>query len=255
MSIVPTSHATPTKADAVPGDLPLNGAAYARKHHYVGDKAKHYDAGRIGPQSSPIARHRWHEELRAVESIAAALPHASTILDIPCGTGRFFPILASHGHKVIGGDVSRDMLDAIPAEQAAQTDIRPIRADAEEIPLADGAVDTVLAVRFWSFLPDDARRRVLAEWRRVARHGVYVQVRVRTEPGSRPCVSKFQPTDGAPIDDGVTPEQRANWPTAMEFARMAAEAGFAIDATIALDWGPTSDPVIICHLRPATATV
>lgn len=254
MSIVPTSHATPTKADAVPGSRQLNDAAYARKHHYVGDKAKHYDAGRIGPQSSPIARHRWNEELRAVESIAATLPHASTILDIPCGTGRFFSIFADHGHQVIGGDVSRDMLDVIPAERSSPADVRPLRADAEQIPLADGSVDIVLAMRFWSFLPDDARRRVLAEWRRVARDGVYVQVRVRTEPDSRPCTSKFQPTNDAPIDDGVTPEQRANWPTAMEFARMTAEAGFAIDATIALDWGPTSDPVIICHLRPTQAT-
>lgn len=222
---------------------------YDRKRHYVADKARYYDAARTGPDSAPLARHRWQAEMRAVEAIAASLESPTTILDLPCGTGRFFPIFAAQGHAVIGGDVSRDMLAAIPHARHACGYVRRLRCDAERIPLADNGVDVILAMRFWSFLPDDVRRRTLAEWRRVARIGVYVQVRFRTESDAKPCRSSFQLPEGARPEDPATPEQRANWPTTNDFARMTARAGFTIAETIALDWGPTIDPVILCRLQ------
>ena len=40
-----------------------------------------------------------------------ALPAASEILDLPCGTGRISIFLAEKGYKVMGGDISPEMID------------------------------------------------------------------------------------------------------------------------------------------------
>lgn len=188
--------------------------------------------------------------MSAVERIADALPGGTTVLDLPCGTGRFFPIFTRRGHRVFGGDVSRDMLAAVPNSRRGSGGVLRLRCEAERIPLPDQSVDTVLAMRFWSFLPDAVRRQVLAEWRRVARRGVYVQVRFRAEVGAPTCFSRFRSPQSMDVDEGVTPRQRGLWPTLSDFAGMTARAGFAITATIALDWGPVTDPVIICQLAP-----
>lgn len=224
--------------------------AYDRKLYYRGDKASSYDASRIGPRSAPLARFRWHEEMCAIQRIAAAWPRSMTVLDSPCGTGRFLPVMAQHGHRVIGMDISRDMLRATPTARK-QGGARLLRGDIESLPLQDGAVDMVVAMRVWSFLPDAVRLAALTQWRRIARRAIFLQVRFRCDGIEAPppeavtaAATRFTGTDA----ESIHPDQRANWPTPRQFGAMAQQASLTILKFHAIDWGPTNDPVFIVEL-------
>ena len=45
-----------------------------------------------------------------VARVLHACPPAAMILDAPCGTGRYFPMVAAAGHRVLGADQSSGML-------------------------------------------------------------------------------------------------------------------------------------------------
>ena len=45
-----------------------------------------------------------------VEQVIASTPPGGRILDAPCGTGRYFPLLLEAGRSVVGDDQSAGML-------------------------------------------------------------------------------------------------------------------------------------------------
>jgi cyclopropane fatty-acyl-phospholipid synthase-like methyltransferase len=45
-----------------------------------------------------------------VRRLLATCPAGATVLDAPCGTGRYFPLVADAGHHVVGIDQSAEML-------------------------------------------------------------------------------------------------------------------------------------------------
>jgi SAM-dependent methyltransferase len=49
-------------------------------------------------------QHHW------VARLLRACPAAAKILDAPCGTGRYFSMVAATGHRVVGADQSAAML-------------------------------------------------------------------------------------------------------------------------------------------------
>lgn len=277
----------------------MTAATYDRKHYYQGDKAAAYDASRIGAQSSPLARFRWQQEMQLIDRLAADWPRGSVVLDSPCGTGRFLPVIAKHGHQAIGADISADMLaqlkilsrvsHATPTPIKAASDnskaatvrqrwaLEPVgqlhihdhhpnettndrrntnrayalRADIEQLPLRDSTVDIVLAIRVWSFLSDAARRASLSQWKRVARHRIYLQVRFRNLASDSLPVSAITSSktcfDGRDCES-IDPQQRGKWPTLNEFEEMITAASLSIATFHPLDWGPTDDPVMIAEL-------
>src|SRR5919206_4506661 len=54
-----------------------------------------------------------------VSGLVERLPVNSTVLDAPCGTGKYFPIIAAAGHRVAGIDHSSGMLDQARARRIA----------------------------------------------------------------------------------------------------------------------------------------
>lgn len=91
-------------------------------------------------------------------------------LDVGCGTGFFSLLLAGLGHRSTGVDVAEAML--VRARQKAehaglQVDVQ--RADAEDLPFADGSFDLVIERHVIWTLPVPSR--ALAEWARVLRPG------------------------------------------------------------------------------------
>jgi cyclopropane fatty-acyl-phospholipid synthase-like methyltransferase len=84
------------------------------------------------------------------------LPPNSLVLDAPCGTGKYFPLIASRGHRVIGVDQSSGMLS-----QARQ---RGIAVSLENVSLQELAC----AQQFEAVLTIDAMENVAPEeWPRV----------------------------------------------------------------------------------------
>ena len=102
-------------------------------------------------------------EQPVVREILDGLP-PGVALDAACGTGRHTEYLASLGHDVIGVDTSAEMLararDKVPEGTFYQ-------ADLHDLPLADGAVDSVVCALALSHVPD--LTRALTELVRVLR--------------------------------------------------------------------------------------
>ena len=71
------------------------------------------------------------------------------VLDLGCGDGEFAPLLASHGARVIGLDLSTDLLSIsrtrIEVDGLAGR-VRPVCASAHSIPLQSNSVDVVFGM-------------------------------------------------------------------------------------------------------------
>jgi len=119
-------------------------------------------------------------EIRLARRALAIAGDPDAILDMPCGTGRFWPMLAATpARRLLAGDNSPAMLAAAIAHTAPATRARfeAQRMDAFALPLADGAVDHVLCMRLLHHFAAPADRLgILREIHRVARAGATVSV-------------------------------------------------------------------------------
>jgi ubiquinone/menaquinone biosynthesis C-methylase UbiE len=112
---------------------------------------------------------------RVIRGMLARCGDVSTVLDVPCGTGRFTGRLAAHGLRVVAADLSLPMLAEARERHGAPLDA--VRCDAVRLPFADGAVDMVLCIRFLMHVPDHLTVPVLQELARVSRRWVLIDVR------------------------------------------------------------------------------
>src|SRR6266576_7153321 len=55
-------------------------------------------------------RHPWDMQREWVARVLGLIPPGGTVLDAPCGTGKYFALLAAAGHRVAGADQSAGML-------------------------------------------------------------------------------------------------------------------------------------------------
>ncbi len=87
------------------------------------------------------------------------------VLDAPCGTGKYFPLVAAAGHRVVGVDQSAGML--------AQARARGIALSLEHTALQDlsyaGEFDAVITVDAMENIPPEDWPTVLANLHRAAR--------------------------------------------------------------------------------------
>lgn len=102
------------------------------------------------------------------------------VLDLPCGAGRFWPVLAEHPQRVIlAADNSADMLAVASASQAPDivARVRTLQASAFDIALPDRSVDTIFCMRLLHHIGDPAHRlAMLREFHRVTRDGLIVSL-------------------------------------------------------------------------------
>jgi len=115
-----------------------------------------------------------------VARLLAQCPAAAKILDAPCGTGRYFPIVASAGHRVVGADQSAGMLAQARARGVA---IALDQVSLQELPYA-GEFDAVLTIDAMENVPPEDWPLVLANLRRAVRPRglVYLTVEEVAEP-------------------------------------------------------------------------
>lgn len=102
------------------------------------------------------------------------------VLDLPCGAGRFWPMLAEQSNRtIIGADNSADMLAVAcqgqPRDVVAR--VKPMQTSAFAIDLPDSAVDSVFSMRLLHHIgqPQD-RLRLLQEFHRVSRDSVILSL-------------------------------------------------------------------------------
>jgi SAM-dependent methyltransferase len=145
----------------------------------------------------------------------ADLRPGERVIDIGTGTGTGAALAAGEGRRVIGVDAAPGML-AIARQEVRGVEFE--EADFGALPLADGAVDVVLAAHALLFAED--RVAILREWRRI------------TKPGGRISLSVPGPSAVVPtaIFGSVYDRYGIPWgddyPDLAELEGWAAEAGW-----------------------------
>jgi len=120
--------------------------------------------------------------VRKWAAIQAALAHADgvkTVVDLPCGTGRFTGHLARAGYEVIGSDIAVEMMQqAATLPSVRHANIKGyVRADAEALPFKAKSTDCLMSIRFLFHVDPDTRRRMLREFGRVSRRWIIADYR------------------------------------------------------------------------------
>lgn len=124
----------------------------------------------------------------------------ASIADVPCGNGRFYPILSA-AKQLYLFDYASTMLEALLERHPDATKWKPEEADITGLPLEDASVDLAFCMRLFHHLDTwELRRSVLAELARISRRYValslydkatwrYVRKRLRNKIPSGYAVS------------------------------------------------------------------
>ncbi|CAK17139.1 class I SAM-dependent methyltransferase [Pseudomonas entomophila] len=102
------------------------------------------------------------------------------VLDLPCGAGRFWPLLAEKPNRVIiGADNSAAMIETACAAQPPEVvaRVRPLQTSAFAIDLPDNSVDSIFCMRLFHHIGDPLHRQtILSEFQRVSRDSVILSL-------------------------------------------------------------------------------
>ena len=125
----------------------------------------------------------WRDE-RLVRQALKVAGEPGLILDLACGSGRFWPVLAEHVNRVIlASDNSQDMLDHARTHHPAALlkRVKTFQGSAFSIGLSANAVDCIFCLELFRHVPgSDVRMALLREFHRVSRDTVIVSVNSRT---------------------------------------------------------------------------
>jgi ubiquinone/menaquinone biosynthesis C-methylase UbiE len=121
----------------------------------------------------------WREQQMAARALALA-GHPTTVLDLPCGTGRFWPLLAlKQDRTILAADNSKAMLSVArevnPPDLLAR--VKTFPCSAFDIQLENASVDNIFCMRLLHHItqPKD-RLAILNEFHRVTRDTVAVSL-------------------------------------------------------------------------------
>jgi len=121
----------------------------------------------------------WHEAgmLRRALHLAG---QPKTVLDLPCGTGRFWSVLAEEaGRKIFAADLNPPMFQAglqfRPVELTKRVEV--FQASAFSIPRPDEFVDCVFCIRLFHHIAKrEDRLRILREFKRVSSSTIIISL-------------------------------------------------------------------------------
>lgn len=157
-------------SDQTPVELDFS-RKYDRQH------AQHY----LNKHQDGIARRlsHWRDQQLARQALQLAGDPA-VVLDLPCGAGRFWPLLAERAdRRILAADNSADMVAVArqAQEPAIVARVRTFQTSAFAIDLDDGAVDCVFCMRLLHHIADAGHRlTMLREFHRVSRDTVIVSL-------------------------------------------------------------------------------
>jgi SAM-dependent methyltransferase len=164
----------PGKSD--PSRPKEDGYDYKRDFYRSSQVAEDYDFHRF---STPERQKRNARKWAAIQKALSLTTGVRTILDLPCGTGRFTGALARAGYEIVGSDISMEMLGkAASIPDGKQPSIRGyVQANAEHLPLRNDSLDCVVCIRFMMHVDPAHRVNMLREFARVSRRWVIVDYR------------------------------------------------------------------------------
>lgn len=102
------------------------------------------------------------------------------VLDLPCGAGRFWPVLAERGNRVIlAADPSQEMLDHCVDHHGDDVlmRVRTFQSSVFAIGLPENAVDCIFCMQLFQHVSDSQHRMaMLREFHRVSRDTVILSL-------------------------------------------------------------------------------
>ena len=113
-----------------------------------------------------------------VARLLRACPADSMILDAPCGTGKYFPMVAAAGHRVVGADQSAGMLAQARARGIALA-VHQVRL--QELPYS-AEFDAILTIDAMENVPPEDWPLVLANLHRAMRPGGSLYLTIEEVP-------------------------------------------------------------------------
>ena len=154
---------------------PGEGYDYSKQFYQSWDVAEDYNFHRWGtPKRAQRNLKKWKKILEAI----ALTGGVKSILDVPCGTGRFTGRLAECGFEVIGSDIAIEMMKVARTGIGGMSGLDGyVRADAESLPFAESCVDCVLSIRFFLHIDAPTRVGILREMGRVTRRWLIIDYR------------------------------------------------------------------------------
>ena len=137
----------------------------------------------------------WRDEWLVRQALKVA-GEPGLVLDLACGSGRFWPVLAEHVNRVIlASDNSQDMLDHARTHHPAALlkRVKTFQGSAFSIGLSANAVDCIFCLELFRHVPSsEGRQALLQEFHRVSRDTVIVSVASRTPVEEEFCQAGFQ---------------------------------------------------------------
>ena len=114
-----------------------------------------------------------------VRKIVGDLPGGLTVLDVPCGIGRWWPELSKVAQKIVAVDISEGMLGyARECAKAFAGSVEVLQGDSEKLPFGDAEFDMIFSFALFKHLPRPVQYRVMAEFGRVTKRYVVVALGV-----------------------------------------------------------------------------
>ena len=121
----------------------------------------------------------WWEQHMAARALAMA-GEPESVLDLPCGAGRFWELLARvPDRQLVAADYSQDMIDTALNFQSPHIAKRfkTFQTSAFDIKLPDAAVDCIFCMRLLHHIAEgEARMKMFREFHRVSRNTVCVSL-------------------------------------------------------------------------------
>jgi SAM-dependent methyltransferase len=164
--------AKPSRDD--PSKPKAHGYAYKKQFYQSSEVAADYDDHRF---RTPKRMRRNARKWNAIEKALALTTGVKSIVDLPCGTGRFTGNLARAGYQVVGSDISMEMMQQAAKLMADANIAGYVRADAEALPFRAKSADCLMSIRFLFHVDSDTRRRMLREFGRVSRRWIIADYR------------------------------------------------------------------------------
>jgi ubiquinone/menaquinone biosynthesis C-methylase UbiE len=116
----------------------------------------------------------WEQRMATRALVLAGEP--KVILDLPCGAGRFWKLLARKpGRQLIAADYSLDMINTALNFQPwnISQSVESLQISAFDIALSEGSVDCIFCMRLLHHISSrEARAKILQEFHRVSRDTV-----------------------------------------------------------------------------------
>src|SRR6478735_9287407 len=109
------------------------GYAYKKQFYQSSEVAADYDEHRF---RTPKRQRRNARKWNAIRKALDLAKDVKSIVDLPCGTGRFTGHLARAGYEVVGSDISLEMMHQAASLPSVRHDNVKgyVRADAEALP-------------------------------------------------------------------------------------------------------------------------